>query len=275
MTEIPEHLLKRSRDRRAEGSSGDGAAAGSSPAPSESSGSVPATTSSTPAARAEAPAPVATPVTPDPVYVAAAKTRGRIPSWAMLTLALLPLFLFMYVRGLQPQQAQATGPIALGIEYYGTCASCHGGDGGGGAGRAFSNGEALKTFPHIEDMLLWTYAGTEAWEAAGVATYGDPDREGGAHAPRSYNGSPMPAQGATYGGALTQYQILGVVCHIRYDLAGADRSGEWAEEYEKWCSAESEIFAGLQSGTLTYDSPELGVGTTPRLGTPAGAEYGM
>lgn len=277
MTEIPEHLLKRSRDRRAGGSSGDAPAPASSTSASSES-SVPATTSgssATPAPRVEAPVPATPPAKPDPAYVAAAKSRAKIPSWAMLTLSLLPVFLFMYVRGLQPQEAEASGPIALGIENYGACASCHGGDGGGGAGRVFSGGEALKTFPHIEDMLLWTYAGTEAWEAAGVATYGDPNREGGAHAPRSYNGSPMPAQGATYGGALTEYEILGVVCHIRYDLAGADSAGEWAEEYEKWCSAESEIFAGLQNGSLTFASPEVGVGTEPRLGTTAGADYGM
>ena len=29
------------------------------------------------------------------------------------------------------------------------------------------DGESLKTFPHIEDMLNWVYAGTEAYEAAG------------------------------------------------------------------------------------------------------------
>jgi hypothetical protein len=273
VTEIPEHLLKRSRDRRAGGASSDSSASAGSA--EGSSAPVPATTSASPAPRAEAPAPVTPPAKPDPAYVTAAKTRARIPSWAMLTLALLPIFLFMYVRGLQPQKAEASGPIAIGIENYGTCASCHGGDGGGGAGRVLNGGESLKTFPHIEDMLLWVYAGTEAWEAAGVATYGDPDREGGAHAPRSYNGSPMPAQGATYGGALTEYEILGVVCHIRYDLSGADEGGEWAEEYEKWCSEESEIFLGLENGSLTFESPEVGVGTEPRLGTTAGTEYGM
>ncbi|MGA0878185.1 MAG: hypothetical protein ACO3SP_03625 [Ilumatobacteraceae bacterium] len=260
MTEIPEHLLKRSRDRKA-AAGGDGEA------------SVPATTApATPApvaATAPAPAPKVE-VKPDPPYVAAAKTRQRIPYWAMGTLALMPVFLFMYVRGLQPQEAEASGPIAIGIENYGGCASCHGADGGGGAGRAFSNGESLKTFPHIEDMLNWIYVGTEAFEAAGVATYGDPDREGGAHAPRSYNGSAMPAQGAKYGGALTDYEILGLTCHIRYDLAGADEAGDWAEEYEKWCSPDSEIFMGLEDGSLTFDSAELGIGTDPRLGRPAG-----
>jgi mono/diheme cytochrome c family protein len=184
----------------------------------------------------------------------------------MATLALMPLFFFMYVRGLQPQEVEAAGPVAIGIENYGSCASCHGADGGGGAGRALSDGESLKTFPHIEDMLLWVYAGTEAWEAAGIETYGDPNREGGAHAPRSYNGSVMPAQGAEYGGALTDYEILGVICHIRYDISGADAQGEWAQEWAEWCSEESEIFAGLEDGSLTFASEELGIGIEPRLG---------
>lgn len=262
MTEIPEHLLKRSRDRKAAG--------GASSEPAEGT-SVPATTTaSTPAATPRAV--VETPkveARPDPAYIAAAKQRQRIPSWAMATLALMPIFFFMYVRGLQPQEVEAAGPIAIGIENYGSCASCHGADGGGGAGRVLNNGEAMKTFPHIEDMLLWVYAGTEAWEAAGVESYGDPNREGGAHVPRSYNGSVMPAQGAEYGGALTEYEILGVVCHIRYDIAGADSAGDWAEEYAKWCSEDSEIFAGLEDGSLTFASEEVGVGTAPRLGRSA------
>jgi len=81
----------------------------------------------------------------------------------------------------------------------------------------------------------------------------------------------MPAQGAMYGGALTEYEILGLVCHIRYDLAGADPNGEWAEEFEEWCSEESSIFAGLQDGSLSFDTLP-GVGTAPRLGTTADQE---
>lgn len=264
MTEIPEHLLKRSQARRSGG--GDSAAAGAA---------TPAKVEAAPVAKVAAEVPAQKPVSkPDPAYVAAAKARKRIPSWAMLTLGLMPVFLFMYVRGLQPQKAEASGPIAVGIAEYNACASCHGADGSGGAGRVLYNGESLKTFPHIEDMLNWVYNGTEAYEAAGIASYGDPDREGGAHYPRSYNGSAMPAQGAMAGGALTEAQILGVVCHIRYDIAGADEAGEWADEYAKWCSPESEIFLGLEDGSLTFDSPELNVGTAPRLGTAADKEMG-
>ena len=264
MTEIPEHLLKRSRERKA---------AGGDAAPGEAAASTPATTAPAPVAKVVAETPAKAVVSkPEPAYVKAAKSRTRIPSWAMATLALMPVFLFMYVRGLQPQKAEASGPIAIGIENYNSCASCHGADGAGGAGRVLKDGESLKTFPHIEDMLNWVYNGTEAYEAAGVATYGDPDREGGAHAPRSYNGSAMPAQGAMAGGGLTEVQILGLICHIRYDISGADSAGEWAEEYEKWCSEESAIFLGLEDGSLTFDSPELGIGIAPRLGTPASQE---
>ena len=105
VTEIPEHLLKRSRDRRA------GAASGDSSTPA-SSAPVPASPAA-PAPRAAAPAPDVPKVQPDAPYVAAAKSRGRIPSWAMLTLALLPLFLFMYIRGLQPQKAERSESTRL------------------------------------------------------------------------------------------------------------------------------------------------------------------
>lgn len=272
MTEIPEHLLKRSRERRA-------AMGGTPTEGGEAPAAVPATTEAAAPAPAAPAAPARTepaappPPKPDPPYVAAAKRRQRIPSWVMATLALLPIFLFMYVRGLTPSEAEASGPIAVGIEVYSSCSSCHGAAGQGGAGRQLNNGEVLKTFPHIEDQLNFVYAGTEAFEAAGVSPYGDPNREGGAHAPRSYNGSAMPAQGASYGGALTEYEILGVVCHIRYDLSGADPNGEYAEEWAEWCSPESEVFAGLQDGSLTFDTID-GVGTEPRPGTPAGESMG-
>lgn len=77
MTEIPEHLLNRSKARRADAS---GDASGDS-APS----STPAVaTPATPAKAAEAPAPK--PVVADPPYVAAAKSRKRFRSgqWQVL-----------------------------------------------------------------------------------------------------------------------------------------------------------------------------------------------
>lgn len=99
----------------------------------------------------------------------------------------------------------------------------------------------------------------------------NPDREGGAHVTGGRGGA-MPAQGATYQGALTEAQILTVVCHERYTLAGADPAGENAAEYEKWCSPDSAIFAGLEDGSITFDNVATEfdgtfvVGTRPRPG---------
>ena len=87
MTEIPEHLLKRSRDRKAAG--------GDAPSTEVSPGAaVPATTgATTPTARVLVDAEAQKPAKkPDPAYITAAKTRGRIPSWAMATLAFQVVF---------------------------------------------------------------------------------------------------------------------------------------------------------------------------------------
>lgn len=268
MTEIPEHLLKRSRERRA--ASGDAADGG------EASANTPAPVAATPAkAAAPTPAKAAAPAAPPPpkpvpAYIQAATTRKKMPFWAMGALSMLPLWGFMYVRGLTPEEVQAEGPMAIGETVYASCSACHGAGGGGGVGRPLSNGEVLKTFPRIEDMLNLVYTGSQAYAQAGLAVYGNPDREGGAHQP-GYDGKGayMPQQGADYGGALTDYEILGVVCHERYALGGADPlSEEWAEEYETWCSPESEVFLALEEGAESFASLE-GVGTTPRPSTAA------
>ena len=268
MTEIPEHLLKRSKERRE---------AASGVASSDSGTSAPATTSSTPAvAKSAAPVAASAPAPkPDPSYVVAAKSRKKIPFWAMATLSLLPLWAFMYMLALKPQEKVVEGPLAIGATVYGSCAGCHGAEGQGGAGRVFAGGEVLQTFPKIEDMLNFVYTGSQGFVAAEIPYYGDPNREGGAHAPLSYNGNPMPMQGEKAGGGLTEAQILGVVCHERYTISGADPASEqWKSEYETWCSPESEIFLALENGTTSFDTidtdfamlttPPHPVGTTPR-----------
>lgn len=269
MTEIPEHLLKRSKERR-QSLSGDG-----TPATSEST----EVAKSAPTAPAKAAAPIAPsappPPPPDPAYVVAAKERQKIPFWAMAALSLLPLWAFIYFLALQPKEEVVEGPMAIGEAVYGSCAGCHGAAGQGGAGRVLHQGEAMKTFPQIEDMLNFVYTGSQAFVAADIPIYGDPNREGGAHVPLSYNGNPMPQQGSLAGGALTDYEILGVVCHIRYNITGTDPADEaWAAEYANWCSPDSPIFLALQAGTSTFDSiaedfaslmpTPVQVGTTPR-----------
>lgn len=247
MTEIPEHLLKRSRERRA-AMGGDDASGGSEPA-----AAVPATTSSAPAAaapaatgpveRAAAPTPAAPePPKPDIPVVAAYKRRKKVPFWAMTALALLPVWAFMYARAVTSQPVEAAGPLAAGEVIYGNCASCHGNDGQGVSGYAFSGGEIIKTFPNIEDQIRFVYWGTDEYALAGVDVPGDPNREGGAHETGALG--KMPAQGAEAGGALTDYELLGVVCHERYVLGGADHD----EEFEHWCSEESALFEALEHG---------------------------
>lgn len=265
MTEIPEHLLNRSKARRAAGS---GESSGDAPA---AASSAPAKAESAPAKAAAAPAVKA--VKPDPAYVKAANERKKIPFWAMSGLALLPVWALLYLAALTPQQKEVVGPLSVGASVYGNCAGCHGAGGEGGAGRVFAGGEVLKTFPRIEDMLNFVYNGSQKYQAAGFKTYGSPSRAGGAHAPLSYNGNPMPMQGTKAGGALSDGEILAVVCHERYTLGGADPTSEmYKAEYETWCSPESEIFKALEAGSSSFDSvakdfSALGVGevgTEPR-----------
>lgn len=265
MTEIPEHLLKRSRERRAAiGKGGDGgddsgsseSAPASTPATTTPAAAAPAATG--PAARAAAPAPEAPkPPKPDPAYVAAAKQRRKVPWWAMATLSLMPVWGFMYVRALTEAPEVAEGPLGLGAEIYGNCASCHGAGGGGGVGYAFTNGEVLDTFPNIEDQLRYVVYGTEGYNLEGIEIYGNPDREGGAHVTGAQGN--MPA----FGGQLTGYEILGVVCHERYTLGGADpASEEYEAEYEEWCSEESPVFVALEAGEFALGDDEVEAFTT-------------
>lgn len=260
MTEIPEHLLKRSRERRsAIGQGGDAAATDAPAAAVEKSASAtpaaaaPAPTG--PAARTAAAEPAAPkPPKPDPPYVVAAKQRRKVPFWAMATLSLMPVWGFMYIRALTDGGEVAEGPLAGGAEIYSNCASCHGGGGGGGVGYPFTEGEVLKTFPNIEDQVRYVYYGTEQYNLAGIEVYGSPDREGGPHV--TGNQGVMPG----FGGQLSQYEIVEVICHERYTLGGADPTDEqYAAEYEAWCSGEAPVFAAVESGELdliALDAPE-------------------
>jgi mono/diheme cytochrome c family protein len=272
VTEIPEHLLKRSRERRE--------AAGLPTEGGEAAATTPTPAAATPAKAAAAPAPAkaaapAAPPPPKPVpaYVQAATTRRKMPFWAMSALGLLPIWGVLYARGLTPSEETLSGPLAVGEEVYGSCSSCHGADGAGGVGRPLSNGEVLLTFPRIEDMLNLVYTGSQAYAQAGLDIYGDPNREGGAHqVGYDGRGAYMPQQGSAAGGALSDAEILGVVCHERYTLGGADPlSEEWLEEFETWCSPESEIFLALEEGAESFEELE-GVGIEPRPALPPAAE---
>lgn len=272
MTEIPEHLLKRSKAAKAKAEGAEAPAETTAATPAKAESAAPA-----PAAKAAAPAVPAGPPPPKPdiPVVAAAKARKKIPFWAMATLSILPLWVFMYARGLTPKEHTVAGPLGTGAAVYSAnCSTCHGGAGEGGVGYAFAGGEVLKTFPHIEDQLRFVYNGTQKYQLAGIDVYGTPDRDGGAHV--SGAKGVMPNFGPTTGGALTEAQILAVVCHERYTLGGADPTGDQLDEYETWCSPEAAAWVGLEDGSLTFDNiadqieGTIVVGTEPAAGSPAG-----
>lgn len=184
MTEVPEHLLARSRARRAAlglagGSEadepGDGAPAASAP-----SSSAPATT----AAAAPAPAAPSAPAVveearPVPAYLTPEARRTRIPVWVMPVLAILPFWGILYVGafGDRTKKEVLTG-AALGAQVYRAqgCSSCHGGAGEGGVGPALAGGESVKTFPDEADHASWIKTGSAPFRGQ---PYGAPDRSGG------------------------------------------------------------------------------------------------
>ncbi len=262
MTEIPEHLLKRSRERRSamgggDAEGGDAAPAASTPATTASSAPAAAAPSG-PVERAAAPSPaVPEPPKPDIPVVAAYKSRKKVPFWAMTALALLPVWAFMYARAVTTQPAEATGPLAEGEVIYGNCASCHGaaGQGVSGLGYAFADGEVLETFPNIEDQLRFVYWGSDNYGLAGVEVYGNPEREGGPHLTGAQG--VMPAQGSAAGGALSDYELLGVVCHERFVLGGASELEEYDGEFEQWCSPESALYGELEAGASLLTLEEV------------------
>ncbi|MGD9794722.1 MAG: c-type cytochrome [Acidimicrobiia bacterium] len=159
------------------------------------------------------------------VEVRAARTRHRIPMWAMPVLALLPVWLFIYAESMSPSKQQLDGPLAIGEQVWATCAGCHGPTGGGGTGYPLAAGEVRKTFPHFEDQLDFVTNGSPALGQL----YGAPDR-GRISGTRG-------GQMIAWSGTFTPEQLAGVVCYERFTLQGLDASntGGFDDEFQKWC----------------------------------------
>ena len=175
MTEIPEHLLKRSRERRAAlglGGGDAGAGSGDEAAPAATpASSTPATTSAATPAPAAPAAPVEVkpePPKPVPAYIQAARQRRRVPIWAMPVLAAVPLWGYVFFRTLDPPPVE-NDPLVLGEELYSSCAGCHGGSGQGVSAPALADGAVLQTWPDYRDHMMWVRVGSDGWPAA---TYG-------------------------------------------------------------------------------------------------------
>lgn len=180
MTEIPPHLLERSKARRAAlGLLAEGETASAAPVKAgDSAPAAAAARAATPAAKAEAAPVVVKAPEPPPPYVAAALARKKVPIWAAPVLLFLPVWTFLYVGTLERPPARATGLLAEGEAVYAArCASCHGGAGGGGTGPAMAGGAVIQTFPNAADHIWWVVNGSGA-VSKGEA-YGSPDRPGG------------------------------------------------------------------------------------------------
>ena len=218
MTEIPEHLLQRSRERRAALGLGGGDASGAESAPAaESTGAevTPAAeTAPTPAAPVEP-----EPKEPEPVphYVEPSQRRPRIPIWAVPVIAGLIFWAPIYIGTLEAPEA--AGPIQAGSEIYVSagCSGCHGAAGGGGVGRQLSDGEVVLTFPDWQGHADYIIRGSAPYTGEII---GDPDRPGGPHIGEEFGIMPGFAD------SLTDLEILEVVLYERVTHGGADEESD-------------------------------------------------
>jgi mono/diheme cytochrome c family protein len=226
VTEVPEYLLERSRQRRAalglpggDAPAGAPAAAASSapssvaegPAPAPPGGAV-ATVESAPAqvgmpAAAAVAAGAAVPGSLPESHVVSGPRSG-IPVWMMPVLLILPFWAVIYMGAFAAPKA-AGGPLS-GAQVYvkAGCVSCHGATGGGGVGPKLAGGEAKLTFPNEADHIAWVENGSAPSKGK---SYGDPNRPGGARPPASGG---MPA----FKDQLTPEEIAAVVDYERNRL---------------------------------------------------------
>jgi mono/diheme cytochrome c family protein len=210
VTEVPEYLLERSRQRRA----ALGLPGGEAPAGGGGPSTAPAPTASAPAATASAdvgPQPAAaataTAVVAEPVPAVAVPTgpRSGIPIWMMPVILILPFWAVVYMGSFAAPKGPAGPRTGAQIFASAGCGSCHGATGGGGVGPKLAGGEAKLTFPNEADHVNWVSEGSAPSKGK---SYGDPNRPGGPRPPASGG---MPA----FKGQLTPEEILAVVQYER------------------------------------------------------------
>lgn len=231
MTEIPEHLLKRSKERRS--AIGDDGPAEGAPAASQAVEAVPAAAPVAPAAAAPAvpePVKVPEPVRPE---VAAALSRRKIPYWAMPVLAGLPLWAYVYQATLEPAPSGELTPVDAGGEIYvsSACAGCHGA-GGAGSASVPALTDVIEVWPDFRDQMMWVRLGSTGWQEYSD-TYGANEQP---------IGGGMPAHLI-----LTDQELAEVVLYERVQF------GEMEEEGEEY-----EMLLEIAEGTLTFAEAGLG-----------------
>jgi mono/diheme cytochrome c family protein len=211
VTEIPEHLLKRSKERRAAIGGEDAPADEAAPAAEAAPPAAPAAPAA-PAVPATAAAAEVAPAPPEPVRpeVAAARNRKKVPFWALPVLVGLPLWAYVYAGTLEPPPAADDDPVTLGEAVYSSCAACHGGD-GGGVGSFPALTAVLETWPDYRDHMAWVRLGSAEWPGD---TYGATDE------PKDGGMPPHPQ--------LTDEELAQVVLYERVAFGGLE---EGSEEY--------------------------------------------
>ena len=238
MTEIPEHLLKRSKAAKSgksdDGGSGDaGSGGGDSAGSSAPVAAEPSATPAAPAANLPNLDPPPEPPKPVPAYVAAAQARKRIPVWVLPVIAALPVWAYSFAGTMQQPEVEDE-VLVMAEELYGSCSSCHGGTGGGGVGYQLSDGEVLATFPDPIDMMVHVARGSG--DITGQE-YGAV-REDGVRVSGARGRGNMPAQLSS----LSQLELELVTFHERAILSGEDIS---SEGYQEWIEHMRE---GIEAG---------------------------
>ena len=243
MTEIPEHLLKRSKSAKAGKTGGD---AGDADTTTESSASpAPA------AAEAAAPAipteslpnldPEPEPPAPEPEFVTASKARRRIPAWALPVVAAVPIWAITFAGTMQ--QPPTEDPLFIEGELFyaeAGCAGCHGATGGGGTGYALDGGEVLETFPSVIDHMVHVARGSAAIAGEGYGA----EREDGRRV--AGDRGQMPAQD----GQIPLVELEIIVFHERAVLSEEDTS---QEGYEEWMDHMREEFEAGNTDPIDLD----------------------
>lgn len=154
----------------------------------------------------------------EPEFLAAAKSRKRIPLWAVPIFPALIVWAIIYVNAVQKPPAGENDPLVMGKEIYAAnCASCHGSSGGGGVGPAFTGKALDKLFPDYKEQLAWVNIGSSAWPNE---TFG---AEGQAPA---RSGATMPGFGPDGSGALSCEEVALVVRYEREVLGGGEANPE-------------------------------------------------
>jgi len=254
LTEIPEHLLKRSRDAKRALGMDVPTEAGAAPAeaPTESANAPAVASSAAPAAGAPVPIPAGDappPEPPKPEWIQVAESRQKIPYWVMPVLLFLPIWLIMYVGTLEEPERNE-GVLYEGGEVYAEhCAVCHGAGGGGGVGPAFSNGAIIEVFANFEDQAAWIVHGTQGYADSGRDTYGDTNKAVGG------SGANMPA----FGEELTSEELIYVTFYERIELGGHEEDLKLAEKvFDALDHGELELAEHFAEGTEGDFAAEIG-----------------